>query len=105
VVVVLAVVSCNGFVQAKAVGSHGLMQNVNKVRGSETKMVATDFTPELKPPPSMYANAVNAGAAKASLSPLKIFVGGILSGCHIAFGKSLIDLFLSDSFNENLFPL
>jgi formate/nitrite transporter FocA (FNT family) len=47
-------------------------------------------TPELRPPKSMYENAVAAGATKASSPPLKTFILGILSGCHIAFGGFML---------------
>lgn len=43
--------------------------------------------PELRAPKSMYSNAADLGAMKAMQTPLKTFILGILSGCHIAFGE------------------
>ena len=51
-------------------------------------MAVSTEIPELRAPKSMYANAAEVGAMKASQSPLKTFILGILSGCHIAFGTS-----------------
>ena len=52
----------------------------------ESVIVADGFAPELKPPKGMYNSAVEIGAAKVDLSPLKILLLGIMSGCHISFG-------------------
>jgi formate/nitrite transporter FocA (FNT family) len=38
----------------------------------------------------MYSNVVEISVAKAALSPLKTFLLGILSGCHVSFGALLI---------------
>ena len=40
----------------------------------------------VKPPKKMYSTAVDIGAAKVALTPLMIFLLGIMSGCHISFG-------------------
>jgi hypothetical protein len=77
---VAAIIACDGF-------SHP--HKVLKVRGGGMSMVA-DGIPELKPPKSLYDGAVAAGAMKAASPPLKIFILGILSGCHIAFGGYLM---------------
>ena len=53
-------------------------------------MAFTSDIPELRPPKSMYANVAELGAMKASQSPIQTFILGILSGCHIAFGKRTI---------------
>lgn len=80
---VVAVVACNGLSHTFGMEHKGL-----KVRGGMS-MVA-DGIPELRPPKSMYENAVAAGATKASNAPLKTFILGILSGCHIAFGGFML---------------
>ena len=49
-----------------------------------------DSAPELRPPKSMYSNVVDISVGKAALSPLKTFLLGVLSGCHIAFGAFLV---------------
>jgi formate/nitrite transporter FocA (FNT family) len=49
-----------------------------------------DTLPELKPPPALFNAAVATGEKKASLSPLKTLILGIVSGCHIAFGAYLL---------------
>ena len=46
--------------------------------------------PELRAPKDLFNNVVNIGATKAKLSPLKIFLLGIKSGCHISFGALLM---------------
>ncbi|CAM9578311.1 unnamed protein product [Ectocarpus sp. 4 AP-2014] len=43
----------------------------------------------VKPPPGLYANAVDLGARKAAASPVDIVLLGILSGFHIGFGGLL----------------
>lgn len=88
VLAVIAVVSCNGFVQNAKSSSFGLDHRGLSVRGGQTKVALSADIPELRPPKSMYANVVELGAMKASQSPLKTFILGILSGCHIAFGES-----------------
>lgn len=85
---VIAVVSCNGFVQTSKSSNFVVDHKGLSVRGGQTKLSLPADIPELRPPKSMYANVVELGAMKASLSPLKTFILGILSGCHIAFGKS-----------------
>ena len=50
---------------------------------------STETIPELKPPPMLYSAAVETGIKKASLPALKIFLLGILGGCHIGFGAFL----------------
>jgi len=45
--------------------------------------------PPLRAPPAIVDGAIAAGAAKASMPPAKIFLLGIVSGCHIAFGSCL----------------
>ncbi|CAM9139835.1 unnamed protein product [Ectocarpus sp. 6 AP-2014] len=45
--------------------------------------------PSVKPPPQMYQNAVDIGQKKASGSAAKLFLMGIISGCHIGFGALL----------------
>ena len=87
VLAVIAVVSCNGFVQTAKTSNFGLDLKGLNVRGGQTKLALSADIPELRPPKSMYANVVELGAMKASMSPLKTFILGILSGCHIAFGK------------------
>lgn len=87
VLAVLAVVSCRGYVQPSK-SSIGLDHRGLNVRGGQTKLAAASDIPELRAPKSMYANVVELGALKAGLSPVKTFILGILSGCHIAFGKS-----------------
>jgi hypothetical protein len=87
VLAVIAVVSCNGFVQTAKTSNFGLDHKGLNVRGGQTKLAVSADIPELRPPKSMYANVVELGAMKASMSPLKTFILGILSGCHIAFGK------------------
>lgn len=52
-------------------------------------MVSMEAIPELKAPPVMYAGVATTGGAKASLSPLKTLLLGIISGCHIGFGAFL----------------
>lgn len=52
-------------------------------------MAAGDPILELKPPAAMYNGASMIGGAKGSLTPLKILLLGILSGCHIGFGAFL----------------
>ncbi len=64
---------CSSHLQ-KSMGKYHL-----SLRGGST----ADYVPELKPPPALYQGAVSAGAAKASQSPLKILLLGILAGCHI----------------------
>jgi formate transporter len=44
----------------------------------------------LKAPPSLYQGAVAAGMAKANMPFGKIFMLGIMGGCHIAFGAYLM---------------
>jgi hypothetical protein len=78
---VVAVVACNGFSHTLGMEHKGL-----KLRGG---MSMSDI-PELRPPKSMFENAVAAGATKASNPPLKTFILGILSGCHIAFGAFML---------------
>ena len=51
-------------------------------------IISEDFAPEFKSPKAMYNNAVEVGATKAALSPLKTLILSILSGCHIAFGNN-----------------
>lgn len=79
----VAIIACNGFVHSFGMEHKGL-----KLRGGMS-MVAGDI-PELRAPKSMYENAVAAGATKASNPPLKTFILGILSGCHIAFGGFML---------------
>jgi hypothetical protein len=90
VLAVVAVVSCHGYVQTTKTSNFGVEHKVLNVRGGQSKIsqssVVADI-PELRPPKSMYANAVEVGAMKASQSSLKTFILGIISGCHIAFGK------------------
>ena len=45
------------------------------------------LVPELRAPKDLFANVVNIGATKAKLAPLKTFLLGIKSGCHISFGE------------------
>lgn len=45
------------------------------------------LVPELRAPKDLFANVVNIGATKAKLPPLKTFLLGIKSGCHISFGE------------------
>jgi hypothetical protein len=88
VLAVIAVVSCNGFVQTAKTSNFGIDHKGLSVRGGQTKLALSADIPELRPPKSMYANVVELGAMKASMSPVKTFILGILSGCHIAFGES-----------------
>jgi formate transporter len=53
--------------------------------GSPASTVSLD----LKPPASLYDGAAAAGALKASASWTKIFILGVVSGCHIGFGSYL----------------
>lgn len=50
---------------------------------------AAAAAPSVKPPPLMYQNAVDIGEKKAASSAAKIFLMGIISGCHIGFGALL----------------
>ena len=84
---VIAVGSCHGYVQSGKSTSFGSESKVLNVRGGQAQMAVSAEIPELRAPKGMYANAVDVGAMKASQSPLKTFILGILSGCHIAFGK------------------
>lgn len=45
------------------------------------------YIPDLRAPSDLFNNVVNIGATKAKLSPIKTFLLGIKSGCHISFGK------------------
>ena len=85
---VIAVGSCHGYVQTGKSASFGSESKVLNVRGGQAVMAVSTEIPELRAPKSMYANAAEVGAMKAAQSPLKTFILGILSGCHIAFGKS-----------------
>ena len=69
--------------------AYSSMSSKGFIRGGQ--MVSTDASlsnvVELKTPIHMFANAVAVGTTKANMSPLKIFVLGIMSGCHIALGS------------------
>lgn len=45
--------------------------------------------PALKAPGAIFEGVITAGAAKAAMPAHKIFLLGIVSGCHIAFGSCL----------------
>lgn len=51
--------------------------------------MSADPVPELKPPAAMFAGAAAIGGVKAAMTPLKTFILGVLSGCHIGFGAYL----------------
>ena len=87
---VVAVLSCNAYVQGAKTASLLSGHEGLSIRGGQTKMAFTSDIPELRPPKSMYANVAELGATKASQSPIQTFILGILSGCHIAFGKRTI---------------
>lgn len=87
---VVAVLSCNAYVQGAKTASLLSGHEGLSIRGGQTKMAFTSDIPELRPPKSMYANVAELGAMKASQSPIQTFILGILSGCHIAFGKRTI---------------
>jgi hypothetical protein len=57
---------------------------------SDTYHSPPSFPSELKSPALMYTSASEIGAIKASLPAWKIFLSGIVSGCHIAFGAFLV---------------
>lgn len=57
---------------------------------SPSALASSVVQTELKPPAAMYEGAATAGAGKAALPALKIFIMAILSGCHIAFGAYLV---------------
>jgi hypothetical protein len=86
---VVAVLSCNAYVQGSKTASLLSAHEGLSIRGGQTKMALTSEIPELRAPKSMYANVVEVGAMKASQSPIQTFILGILSGCHIAFGKRI----------------
>lgn len=50
---------------------------------------AAASAPSVKAPPQMYQNAVDIGQKKAASPASKIFLMGIISGCHIGFGALL----------------
>jgi hypothetical protein len=62
---------------------------VARTRGGLANIRAADLAappappPLLKPPLSMYEGVVAAGAAKAAMPAGKIFVLGVIAGCHI----------------------
>lgn len=66
--------------------------DVIKFRGGLSSPLSMSSAPvaELRTPPNMFSNAVDIGIAKANLGLIKIFILGILSGCHIAFGAFLM---------------
>jgi hypothetical protein len=51
------------------------------------QVAPTPAVPELRAPSDLFNNVVNIGATKAKLGPMKTFLLGIKSGCHISFGK------------------
>jgi hypothetical protein len=53
------------------------------------QVAPTPAVPELRAPKDLFNNVVNIGATKAKLGPMKTFLLGIKSGCHISFGKIL----------------
>ena len=87
VIAVLAIATCHGFIQNTKSTNFLLEHRGLSVRGGQASMSLSAEVPELRAPKSMYSNAADIGATKAMQSPLKIFILGILSGCHIAFGK------------------
>lgn len=86
-IAVVAIASCHGFIQNTKSANFLLEHKGLSVRGGQASMSLSTEVPELRAPKSMYSNAADIGATKAMQSPLKIFILGILSGCHIAFGK------------------
>jgi formate/nitrite transporter FocA (FNT family) len=64
------------------------------VRESVTLLSSSSYSQSpvlaLKAPPALYEGAVAAGVAKANMPFGKIFVLGIVAGCHIAFGAYLM---------------
>ena len=76
-----------------AVSSKAFIGSLSPVKAKTGALSVGQYgndVPELRPPKSMYSNVVELSATKASLSPLKTFLLGILSGCHIAFGAFLV---------------
>ena len=51
-----------------------------------TAVAVPPYIPDLRAPSDLFNNVVNIGVNKAKLSPLKTFLLGIKSGCHISFG-------------------
>lgn len=61
-----------------------------RTRGGLSAVRASDAPPPaLKPPAAIFDGVIAAGAAKAAMPASKIFVLGVISGCHIAFGSCL----------------
>jgi formate/nitrite transporter len=62
-----------------------------KVRGGSSSLISmnSDPIPELKAPSAIYSGIAALGGIKATMSPLKILILGVLSGCHIGFGAFL----------------
>jgi hypothetical protein len=87
--------ACNGFSYKSIPKSSvfGLEQrkslhsmNHGNNHGNYQMSLMSEFQ-ELRSPKAMYTNAVEVGANKSLMSPLKTFFLGILSGCHISFGE------------------
>lgn len=69
--------------------STAVLPTIMSAAGAVTSLPAPAAAPSVKAPPDMYENAVNVGGKKAAMPGSKIFLLGIISGCHIAFGGLL----------------
>lgn len=88
--VLLLSLQCHGFVQKSPIVFQRTV-SVHKCQMSTVmpQMAPTPAVPELRAPKDLFNNVVNIGATKAKLGPMKTFLLGIKSGCHISFGKIL----------------
>ena len=84
IALIAVLVSCSAFVPLKPLPVRSTFKSISLNAG------LFDEIPELRPPKAMYSNVVEVSVAKAALSPLKTFLLGVLSGCHIAFGALLV---------------
>jgi hypothetical protein len=87
---VLLIVFARGYVAVTKQTNNNVVRKDRRLLlsgGNVQSFPADQSIPELRPPKNMYSNAADMGAIKASLSPLKILLLGILSGAHIAFGR------------------
>ena len=91
--VIVLLVSATGYAFAiPQLPGHGVDQLATSLQmsgGAAASAAAASPPPDLKPPPALYEGAVAAGSVKAAASFAKIFMLGVVAGCHIGFGAYL----------------
>jgi hypothetical protein len=94
---VILSLSCEGFVlQSRVISVTPATRRC--WMSTPAAVTVAPYIPDLRAPSDLFNNVVNIGATKAKLTPMKTFLLGIKSGCHISFGK----LMLSEILNEPL---